>query len=509
MTLDLYGPRALFARLTRAVPLIAAALMFLHALARAYTPDDAFISFRYALNLAHSLGPVYNAGQPVEGYTSPFWILLLGALARLGLPIEPTALALSIGAAVLAVVLTPRLSRRLGYNLYGLDALLLAANTSFAVWAGASMEMTVFALVLVLVALALFSTHPALAGLLFALLSLVRPEGLLFGALALLYYLWAIYRREPGALRSLLTFAALFLAPVLIHLAWRLSFYGYPLPNTFYDKVGFSVAQLLRGLRYLGAAGWAYLIPLTLPLLLGLATILGRRRLYLLGGLGAYLAYIVYVGGDWMVSFRLLTLVLPFIVILAAAGWLQLGARLAHFLPTQLTRAAAFGAAVVLLLALGFLPGAVDPRQDYRDDGEQIAYWLNDHCPAGTRLAVYAAGAVGYYAPTMQIVDMFGLVKSDIAHLQVANIGEGEWAGHEKFSAPLTLLERPNVFLFESTLAAAPITTPGEWTVTSLGHLTRQFTDDITFWNDHSTQSAPMPGGKHLNFVVLNPYPCR
>src|SRR5439155_3954388 len=32
--------------------------------------DDAYITFRYASNLAHGLGPVWNAGERVEGYTN-------------------------------------------------------------------------------------------------------------------------------------------------------------------------------------------------------------------------------------------------------------------------------------------------------------------------------------------------------------------------------------------------------------------------------------------------------
>jgi hypothetical protein len=37
--------------------------------------DDAFISFRYARNLAAGLGPVFNPGEYVEGYTTFLWML--------------------------------------------------------------------------------------------------------------------------------------------------------------------------------------------------------------------------------------------------------------------------------------------------------------------------------------------------------------------------------------------------------------------------------------------------
>ena len=44
----------------------------------AWLLDDAFVYFRYVDNLLFlGLGLVYNAGEYVEGYSSPLWILLL------------------------------------------------------------------------------------------------------------------------------------------------------------------------------------------------------------------------------------------------------------------------------------------------------------------------------------------------------------------------------------------------------------------------------------------------
>jgi hypothetical protein len=53
------------------------------------TVDDAFISLRYAWNLAEGLGFVFNPGERVEGYSNPSWTLL--ATAFLLLDIEPLA----------------------------------------------------------------------------------------------------------------------------------------------------------------------------------------------------------------------------------------------------------------------------------------------------------------------------------------------------------------------------------------------------------------------------------
>ena len=58
--------------------------------------DDAFITLRYAENLAHHGEPNYNLAERVEGYTSFVWLLLsaFGAL----LPVKLTSYVQVIGA---------------------------------------------------------------------------------------------------------------------------------------------------------------------------------------------------------------------------------------------------------------------------------------------------------------------------------------------------------------------------------------------------------------------------
>ena len=52
--------------------------------------DDAFIYFRYADNLLFlGRGLVYNAGEYVEGYSSPLWMLGLLPLRALGIDFYP------------------------------------------------------------------------------------------------------------------------------------------------------------------------------------------------------------------------------------------------------------------------------------------------------------------------------------------------------------------------------------------------------------------------------------
>src|SRR5438034_8934210 len=69
---------------TRVLTVLAIAVGVGYALRLWWTSDDAYISFRYARNLVHGLGLVYNAGERVEGYSNFLWTLWCALGLRLG-----------------------------------------------------------------------------------------------------------------------------------------------------------------------------------------------------------------------------------------------------------------------------------------------------------------------------------------------------------------------------------------------------------------------------------------
>jgi hypothetical protein len=74
-----------------------------------FTYDDAFVTYRYAANLAAGRGLAFNPGEPVLGTTAPGWAVLLGLAARasdaLGLDgLDAAAWGTLLGALSLAVV---------------------------------------------------------------------------------------------------------------------------------------------------------------------------------------------------------------------------------------------------------------------------------------------------------------------------------------------------------------------------------------------------------------------
>jgi len=147
--------------------------------------DDAFISFRYAENLASGKGLVYNEGERVEGYTNFLWVILLSTCKKFGIDIVPMSQYLSLISALLIIIILFHLP----YLLYEkppnpifnpISCLFLAANTTFSLWILSGLESLFFLLfVLSSIAIYLKNQKSLYLPVLIALATLTRPEGIM------------------------------------------------------------------------------------------------------------------------------------------------------------------------------------------------------------------------------------------------------------------------------------------------------------------------------------------
>ncbi len=433
-----------------------------------FLQDDAFISFRYAANLAHGHGLVWNPGERVEGYTNFLWTLALAGAARLGLDPAPVSLTLGIACFVLTLLATFRLARFvLGAAWPALGAVaLLGTNYSFAAYATGGLETQLQAcLVTWATALALpgafgGGARPARLAA-FSLVSglalLTRLDSaLVVGPLAVLL-LVALYRPAwlasalsgaPGGAAPAGAVAWLVLPGLLLvgpWLAWKWHYYGDLLPNPFYVKVA-GGTSLVRGLYYVALFCISYLFA-HVPVLILAA--FARRPAALRGPAGALLGlavvwtlYVVGVGGDFM-EFRFLVPLLPVVFVLT--GWLLF----------RRVRPAWLRAA----LALGIVGGSVHhaltfdrPQHGIEPVALLQAHITSEHwSQAGRRLAeifpgesdrvtiaTTAAGVIPYYSG-LPTVDMLGLNDRWVArHGRTA----GTRPGHVRLASLDYLLRR-------------------------------------------------------------------
>lgn len=186
--------------------------------------EDSVILYEYARNLAHTGIISYgNSGVPIEGATDFLWMIAIAALNKIGVPEFFSALTLNfIGVAIIIASIKSNLARFL--------ALLGLLVTPYLYSALYGFSTLLFAAVYVLCMVNSSRGRRALYPLV-ALLCLIRPDGVVWGAgIILLRFNDA---RAQGEFKSeLRSFALYVFVPCIVYFVWRAWYFSelFPLP---------------------------------------------------------------------------------------------------------------------------------------------------------------------------------------------------------------------------------------------------------------------------------------
>ncbi len=238
--------------------------------------DDADITFVYAKHLTQGHGLVYNpGGERVEGYSSLLMMLIAAGVLVCHLPLEFTLIVLNVLWLSLSVWLGLRFlerssegrapdSRAIPLTAPGFLYLAwLFCHPGFFSWNVLSLLetglwtslLTVTGLCVMSLAREITASQSRIFAALGALLVITRPEGVAWGfsaAAVVVLTHWLSSMSLRPALRSVF-------APVLAVVAtfgslvlFRLAYFGYPVPNTYYAKVSVRTSDNInRGAAYL------------------------------------------------------------------------------------------------------------------------------------------------------------------------------------------------------------------------------------------------------------------
>jgi hypothetical protein len=381
-----------------------------------WAPDDFYITYRYAHNLAQGSGFVFNPGERVFGSTDPGLGLLLGALQALTRAPVPWVASAVFAASLIGIALLVLIAaRRRGHGIEAvLGGTLLLAAPYFWANQGAAMPLALF---LLLLAAALSPRSLTAAGLLAGAAVWVRPDTALGVALLALLLLWE-ERRVPW--RYVLAAGAVIAAG--IGLAW--AYYGSPLPNTLGAKTEMAAATpgSWSGLRFwLRAyvpisrhfgAEWPAVLIAGLAGCGFLAARAGRSgRLLALFGLAIALAYplLRVPFFSWYILPCLLAAVYGVAFFAGAAGR-ALAARAPAVARMQpLLTAGIFLALAFSTLRLGWAYARGFTPAPYLQSYQRGAEWIRASSPPDAGIAYVEIGVLGYYSER-PILDLMGLV---------------------------------------------------------------------------------------------------
>ncbi len=277
-------------------------------LKNAWLAEDSFIILRSVDQFLAGHGFRWNPHERVQVFTSPLWYLLIIASTAFCKTLYLNLIGLSIALHVLLLAATAKLLRNMQQWLVCI--FLLSFSQAFFDFTASGLEYPlIYFLLAVFVLLYLRNQHTqdkyALA-LSAGLLLITRHDTLLLIAPMLLHTAWQWHRQLLW--RQKITTLFLLTAPLLLWTLFSLLYYGMPLPNTAYGKLN------IDGVTYLDRIqrGWIYLSkslqldPIT-PMLIFLVAVRGfcsnnaLQRIVSLS-LCTAMAYIFWVGGDYMLG---------------------------------------------------------------------------------------------------------------------------------------------------------------------------------------------------------------
>lgn len=314
----------------RALAAVCCALLFVaNVWVREYwTIDDALIFQNFVRNFAAGEGLVYGPGTYAEGYSSPLWVVLLGAASVMGakglMAAKSIGTVLGLGCVVLVAGALPR-EVRTRTSLFA--GALVALQPALAWWSVSGMETPLMAFLLTCVFLGFVHRRVWLVGAAAGLLSITRPEAPMYTAIAI-GWLYALFRREQISPRQWMGVTAVSVLPWLSWEIFRVWNYGAFIANSALAKLGVNA--------YVGQASsipsaWLYLSEsffrlgaFWLAVCVAAALHMWTERddempLAVAVTICATLIFIIVVGGDWMPWLRFLTPLIPM-----GVGWAAL-----------------------------------------------------------------------------------------------------------------------------------------------------------------------------------------
>jgi len=469
------------------VLIVAAATLGLlrHARVFDYICDDAFITLRFSRNLAMYGAPVYNMGDKVEGYTSPLWMVLCALGMKLGAPAELALRIVCVASATLLMASTWLLWRRLEPKRWagGIFALAgVAVSAPVAAWTLGGLETPLFA-ALVTLSIALASGVAVrgtwrgglVTGLVLALATLTRPEGAALTAIVtFISFLFA--RKRIGGIKTVAGIVASYLAIMGPHEVWRISYYGYPLPNTFYVKTSGS-GLFAEGIRYIRLCLNEMGEPLTQILIGGLfiparmlafdesrrsrvrRAALWMARIFVL----VLIPYVASVGGDFLDLYRFLVPMFPLVAVGCAHGMTRIVRRWppgrARIVATACVLGITLGPHAWRQIILGQRArqlqdkkresASIEPigwTRQYAQRWSATGRWIRAHAEPGDWMVTGAAGAMPFYAgPEVKNLDVLGLNDAWVSHNGKII---GSRPGHQREATEEYMLSKRPVFIF-------------------------------------------------------------
>ena len=397
------------------------------------TLEDAYITYRYANNLASGEGFVFNSGEKVLGTTTPLLTLMLALGVRIvGTQFTPNiativmiASGLAAGLVTYAALVRAGLSNfasALAAAVFYLHPFVILASTG-------GMETP---LVLLLMATSLYfltAEKYTRCSIALALLVLTRIDGIVWAGLV---FLAILLKNRKFPFKQFATFGMI-LTPWIV---FALSYFGSVMPHSVVAKQSIASGKTLSGFQdatsvnrflewFVSSSGLSvgdqFFPLLVLSFTIGVASVLRNKRSRILSPLIVFIFLfptILFAGHAPIKFFWYLVPVGWCILIIASIGIWRVGILRKYFAAKNSFRYLPVIAATIVFGAFvfSFVQSDLKNFEDWRwwqeenEDGLRrvVGRYLRQNTPRNAKVAMEAIGYQGYYSQRY-VIDLAGM----------------------------------------------------------------------------------------------------
>lgn len=410
----------------------------------AWIGDDAYITMRTVDNFLNGYGPTWNIGERVQTFTHPLWMFLLTIVYAVSRDAYLSLIGLSLFVSLLVMFIFLSHISDDTYSVF-IGWVILVLSNAFLDYSTSGLENPASHLIVLLFTLSYLKWRDQLSqrrililALLASLLMLNRMDLLLLCLPALLDIVIPV---ETGKRVRVLIMG---FAPFVLWELFSVIYYGFPFPNTYYAKLNTGIPQstlIKHGLLFFfNSIVWDPITLVTLGISFLMSIVVGNKQEKMISlGIGLYLAYVVWIGGDFMtgrfLSVPLLSAVLVLVQLLSRRSFVQKTFLLAVLIFLGLiTDRPSFNPAPAQDIEFETFTGVGDEQAAYYPstglmrDGHLTNFpdhqWYYDGLALRDQGAsVYEGKGIGFLGfaagPNVHVIDIFALTDPLLSHLPV------------------------------------------------------------------------------------------
>lgn len=386
--------------------------------------DDLYIYFRYASNFANGKGIVFNDGDHVEGISGLLWMFVLSLYSYSGLSPEFSAKLTGLLSVIFQIFIIFRICLKFKFDLnaFGTCALMLF-NLPFIIWSVSGFEIMLYMSIQILIFYLILNSdtikiNPFILSLLIFLVTISRPEGILF-SVCYLFFVFTVSGDKSYTLKV----SSVYFITLSGLLLFRYFYFGDLLPNTYYAKIGHSIfgsyelKSYKNGLFYLKDFFLHNIQFIPLIILIPVSFKFLKKNKFFIFTLTVVLlqfGFVIFAGGDWMVQYRFIVPAIPYLSVLTFVCLRYLKEKY-NFNRYSTALTSVF---FIILMTISYISedkSVIKKETVMWNRLKEITPELKKIIPSGSVVANGSSGIIPFYLDDVRFIDLVGLTDRHIA----------------------------------------------------------------------------------------------